>query len=233
MLKRNLCGLAIFGVAHFIFVQPSAAIVLGQFNDFQDGTTMNWSNGEAGNAVPVMNIASGGPAGAGDRYIQLTADGSSAGGKLTVFNRDQWLGDYVTAGVTAIEVDLLNQSAVTLSIRLAFKTGPGSPGVSGYLTQAMVLPAGSGWQHFTISLAPANLTAVGSPGPWSTFFIGEVRFVNEAGTSNLTGTTVVGQLGIDNIHAVPEPTTCVLLIGTLFAFAAIRLRTKPLAAASL
>ena len=45
-------------------------------------------------------------------------------------------------------------------------------------------------------------------------------FINEAGTSNLSGTPVVGQLGIDNVHAVPEPATIALLAGGLLAFAA-------------
>lgn len=177
---------------------------------------MSWTNGEIIGTTPVRNIPTGGPAGARDAYIQVTSDGSGSGGKLTVFNRDQWLGDYVAAGVTTIEVDLLNQSSISLSIRMAFKTGPGSTGVPGYLTQAMVLPVGGDWQHFTISLAPADLIPVGGPAPWPNFFIGEVRFIHEVGTSNLTGTPVVGQLGIDNIHAVPEPTiTTLVLSGTL------------------
>ena len=140
--------------------------------------------------------------------------------KLTAFNRDQWLGDYNATGVTAIEVDLRNQGSVTLSIRLAFKNGPGGgSSAPGYLTQAILLPVGSGWQHFTISLSLANLIPVNSPAPWSTFFIGEVRFVHAVGTTSLSGTNVVGQMGIDNVHAVPEPTTTVLLSGALFAFA--------------
>jgi hypothetical protein len=184
----------------------------GQTDDFQDGTTMNWSNGGIIGVVPVTNIASGGPTGAGDRFIQLTADGSASGGKLTAFNRDQWLGDYPGGGITGIEVDLQNQSAVTLSIRMAFKPGPGGgTGAQGYLTQAAVLVVGSGWQHFTFSLAPANLIAINNPLPWSNFFIGEVRFVHEVGATSLSGTNVTGQLGIDNVRAVPEPTTTVLL----------------------
>ena len=75
----------------------------------------------------------------------------------------------------------------------------------------MLLPVGSGWQHFTISLLAANLIPVGGPAPWNTFFIGEVRFINETGTSNLSGTPVVGQLGIDNIRAVPWPKASLLL----------------------
>jgi hypothetical protein len=219
-VNRKCYSLAI--LALLLFVSPANAIVLGQLDDFQDGTTQNWANGEIIGTTPVTNIANGGPGGAGDPYIQLTADGGGSGGKLTAFNRDQWLGDYIAAGVTSIQVDLLNQSAVNLSIRLAFKNGPGSSGVPGYLTQPMLLAVGSAWQHFTISLAPANLTPVGGPAPWNTFFIGEVRFINEVGTSNLSGTPVVGQLGIDNVHAVPEPATIALLGGGMLAFAACR-----------
>lgn len=214
------CGFALFAL--MLLVRSAGAVVVGQIDDFQNGTTANWTNGEIIGTTPVTNVPNGGPAGAGDHYIQLTADGSNSGGKLTAFNRDQWLGDYPAANVTSIEVDLLNQSSVTLSIRMAFKNGPGSNGVPGYLTQAMVLPVGSGWQHFTISLAPANLIPVGGPAPWETFFIGEVRFIHATGTSNLSGTPVVGQLGIDNVRAVPEPATCVLFGVSLMAIAAWR-----------
>ena len=179
---------------------------------------MNWSNGEVIGAPPVTNIASGGPSGAGDAYIRLTADGSGSGGKLTAFNRDQWLGDYIGTGVNAVEVDLLNQSAVTLTIRLAFKNGPGGgASAPGYMSQPMVLTPGSGWQHFTISLLPANLIGVNNPAPWNSFFIGEVRFIHSVGTTSLSGSTVIGQLGIDNVRAIPEPATTVLLGGTILA----------------
>ncbi len=209
------------------FAGTARAVVVGQTDNFQDGTTMNWTNGEVMGAPPVTNVSTGGPAGAGDRYIQATSDGSGTGGKLTVFNRDQWLGDYIAAGVTAIEVDLRNQGSVSLSIRLAFKNGPGGDGSApGYLTQAMVLPVGSGWQHFTISLLPANLIAVNNPAPWSTFFIGEVRFIHAVGTTSLSGTNVVGQLGIDNVLAVPEPATMTLLTGALLVFAGFARRRR-------
>jgi hypothetical protein len=123
------------------------------------------------------------------------SDASGAGGKLTVFNRDQWLGDYFDQGITTIEVDLRNEGTVALSIRIAFKTGPGATGVGGFLSQPMLLPAGSGWQHFSISLAPNALIPINNPGPWSSFFIGEVRFIHEVGATNLTGDNVVGRLG--------------------------------------
>jgi hypothetical protein len=105
-MNRNVWAIIVFSAAQLIFADASSAIAVGQIDNFQDGTTSNWSNGNIIGTVSVTNIATGGPAGAGDRYIQVTADGSTSGGKLTSFNRDQWLGDYVAAGITAIDVDL-------------------------------------------------------------------------------------------------------------------------------
>jgi hypothetical protein len=219
----KFCSAVILGL--LFCISPAGAVSIGQTDNFQDGTTMDWSNGDVIGSIPVTNISTGGPAGAGDSYIRLTADGSGSGGKLTAWNRTQWLGNYIAAGVTAIEVDLLNQSAVTLSIRLAFKNGPGGgASAPGYMTQAIVLPVASGWQHATLSLS--NLIAVNNPAPWSSFFIGEVRFIHSVGTTSLSGSTVVGQLGIDNVHAVPEPTTMTLLTGGLLVLAAGFVRKK-------
>ncbi|MDQ6908008.1 MAG: PEP-CTERM sorting domain-containing protein, partial [Chloroflexota bacterium] len=187
-----------------------------------------WQNG--GQAPSPQIISTGGPAGAGDRYMLATSDGSGAGGRLTVFNFQQWVGNnFVTAGVTAISIDLRNEGSVALSIRLAFQADTFN-GAPGYLTAPMLLPVGSGWQHFTISVTSASLIAVGGPTPFNTFFdngSGWMRIINEAGTSNLNGDPIVGRLGIDNIRAVPEPTSIALFAGgTLLLAAAARRRIR-------
>lgn len=204
-------------------LSPLQAVILGQIDTFQDGTTNNWANG--GLNFPV-NISTGGPAGAGDRFLQLTADGNGPGGKLVVFNRDQWLGDYITAGVTGIAMDLKNFGNVTLSIRLAFKqdTAFGAPG---YLsTTAFSLAPSSGWQHAIFLITPATMTALGGPDPFNTFFANpaEFRIINEAGIADLNGDNVVSQLGIDNIQAVPEPS---LLALSAFGLLALFVRRQP------
>ncbi len=209
-----LSNLAILACGLFLIARPANAIVNGQLDNFEDGTTMGW-------AGDMLQVKTGGPAGAADHYLELTADGAGSGGRLTTFNLQQWLGNYIAQSVNTIQIDLRNESTTTLSIRVAFKSQNlmNSPG---YLSAPVILAVGSGWQHFSISIAAANMIAIGGPAAYNTFFstgIGDARIINEAGATDLNGDFVVGQLGIDNIHAVPEPASAALLTGGLLLFA--------------
>ena len=215
-MMKILGSAAVGLIALLLLARPADAIVFGQFDTFQDGTTMDWETGPF--ATAIMNIDTGGPAGAGDRYIRATATGSGAGGRLVAFNFTTWTGNYIAAGVNAISISLSNPNPVDLSIRFAFQSEivQGGPG---YLSQAMFLPANSGWMNFTISLAPVSLTAVNGPTPYNTFFqnVAWTRIIHATGNGSLNGEPVTGLLGIDNIHAIPEPTTTALAAGGLLA----------------
>lgn len=207
------------------------AITGGQTDDFEDGTLQSWANGGVG-APPVQNISTGGPAGANDNFLQVTADGSGAGTFLTVFNRSQWIGDYIGAGVISVSMDLQNLGATNLSIHLAFKT-VSTGGSSGYVTEGFDLTAGSGWQHAVFLIDRDDMVAVGTPADFATFFGGafvETRIINEVGTLSLNGDGVVGQLGVDNIHAniaaVPESGTWVAGSLTCVLFLARRWKRR-------
>ncbi|MEP6821989.1 MAG: PEP-CTERM sorting domain-containing protein [Chthoniobacterales bacterium] len=233
-MPKKFALLIAFPVLLFCFARPAGAITLGQVDDFQSADPLdrfNWVNG----ASMVQRINGGGPLGAGDNYLQVTANGAGQGGRLVAQNYNnpfdvppivsQWTGNYLAAGVNRIEFDLNNMSSVTLSIRLAFKTDL-SQGSSGYLSARVILAPGSGWQHFSISIAPGSLTAIGGPAAYNTFFANgfeELRIINEAGSTNLNGDPVVGVLGIDNIRAVPEPATIALAVGGVLLLGA-RLR---------
>ena len=219
----------LIAVAVLISATSASAITLGQVDNFEDNTLQNWQNGNIGGVPVPTNIASGGPAGANDNFLQIAAvGGGGAGSRLTLFNHAQWLGNYIVAGVTAIEVDLRNQGATSLSIRLAFKSST-AMGAPAYLTTAAILPSGSGWQHFTFSLAPSALIPVFGPPAYNTMFSGglaEVRFINEVGANNSASDIIAAQLGIDNIRAVPEPAVSALLVTAFAAVAAIRRRKR-------
>jgi len=188
-----------------------AGVALGQIDTFQDGTTDNWANG---GTQPII-VPNGGPDGAGDDFLEVTADGSGENGKLTVFNTSQWLGDYVDQGIDEISMDLENLGSVTLNIRIAFKSTTSGGTVPGYLSEAVSLPADDQWHDEIFQLTAATMIPIDSPAAFNTFFDdgeAEIRIINETGAANLDGDPVVSQLGVDNIQALPEPAITSLLL---------------------
>lgn len=199
-----------------------AAVVVGQIDNFGTGA-QNWANGQA-----AGTIALGGPAGTNDPFLDVLADGSGSKGKLTIFNRTQWLGNYLTAGVNEIDLDLKDFGTVpaTLSIRLAFRqtTVNGAPG---YLSTTPFTLTNDGlWHHAAFQITAAAMTAIGGPSAFATLMASpaEFRILNEAGLTNLDGDVVTSQLGIDNIQAVPEPNTLSLFAVALGAMIFYRFR---------
>jgi len=204
-------------VCGFTAINCPAQIMIGQIDNFQDSTTQNWvANGL--NPVPPTNIATGGPAGAGDRYLQINTTGSASGpgSRLAAFNLNQWVGDYSTNGVAAISVDLRNFNVPTpLSVRLAFKQGSGNS-VPAYLSQPFSLANDGQWHNAVFPLLPGQFTALNSPGSFAQVMNGtfsEFWIIHTVGAELFGDSTVpiAAQLGIDNITAVPEPTSMALL----------------------
>src|SRR5438128_1719277 len=104
---------ALFSLALFLTLAPLTvnALTLGQVDDFQDGTTDGWTTGHS---TPA-NMATGGPSGAGDRFMQVVSTGGfGADSKLVVFNPSQWLGNYTGAGITGVAMYLANFGTQTL-----------------------------------------------------------------------------------------------------------------------
>src|ERR1043166_2795645 len=184
------------------------ALTLGQVDDFQDGSSQNWQTGVG----PINNVANGGPTGAGDHYVQYTSTGTGgADSRMVIFNIAQWQGNYSGAEITGIAMDLNNFSQQPLSMRIAFFVNQSA----GYgATMPFSLAANSGWQHTTFPLAASNFTAIGSPGSFSTLlsnFTGQFRILS-SGAPSLQGDVITDTLGIDNIQAIPEPSTLVMVV---------------------
>ena len=193
-----------------------AAISLFQTEDFQNGNP-DWGVGAVHPAPPIV-VNNLGPAGTGDHALQIGASGGSGpGSRVGLFSRAMnWTGDYAGTGINAIEVDLRNIgiSPQDQNLNLFFAVnGPGG----WFLTQPAAVDKFQGWGSHRFDLTPGSLTA----GPGSTDVdatlgnVSEIRvFHSSTGTSH-RGTSVQGGLRIDNITAVPEPSTAALLLISL------------------
>jgi hypothetical protein len=197
-------------------------------DDFEDGTTQGWTVGTGTipppvNPAPPVNVSTGGPTGAGDAFLQLTAlGGEGPASRLSVMNISQWTGDYLAAGITGIAMDVNNFGPTELTLRLLlvnFSAIPGPPTDIAWTLSPVIVPAGSGWVSVEFDLSGVNLFApVGTPaGALSD--VNELRLFHNPdpafGGPGVGAPPVVASLGIDNIRGVPEssPTLPLLLLG--------------------
>ena len=203
-----------------LLLSTSAALGIsqGQVDTFEiGGDVANWTGGNPIYSPPPAQFADGGPGGLGDGYLQIEVAGFHLG-----MNNEaaQWSGDYFANNVSSIEMDVNRIAGPSdVSLRLVL-FGPGGTWASTNLAPTLTGPS---WQHLSFSLNNANFTYV--PG----------SFKVPDGTGRLADTlsdvtnmlirhdyptpTVPGQhpphitatVGIDNITAVPEPATLLLM----------------------
>ena len=177
---------------------PSWAIVSGQLDTFEDGTTMGWQEGTLSPNQP-FNVADGGPNGAGDGYMQdSSAGGFGAGSNMTVFNAMQWTGDWITPGIFRVEMDMINLGDTALSMRIGFE-GSFTRWVS---TTPFALPAGGQWTHVGFDIDAASLTRVAGASSLETTLasISQFRVLHNPIVS-FNGSSIVATIGLDNIQA--------------------------------
>jgi hypothetical protein len=200
-----------------IFSSAASALLVGQVDTFEGLTTEDWFAGGLGFGaippIPPAAIPDGGPTGSGDAYLQITAvGGQGPGSKLVAINATQWAGDYLTAGVFGIGMDLKNFGQTDLTIRLLLEDPMGGPPVDEAVTTfGLHLPAGSGWMSAFFPLTAADLTVLSGD---ASALLGNVTLLRiiHAPTAG-DAAVVAGILGVDNIRAtsVPEPATLALL----------------------
>lgn len=198
-----------------------AALAAGLLDNFQNGSLQNWSSG--------VNQPSGGPGGGGDRYLELTA----ASAPLSMTNEYQWAGNAITAGMDHIDVDVNNSGPDPVSVRVMLLTpgceSGGTACTAWTSTNALPLPAASGWVPESFSVKEANLTRVLGSDSYATSLANVERVIirHDDGTPDAPNvdTNVSSTLGIDNIE-LPEPSALLGLVagaGLLAALARRRL----------
>jgi hypothetical protein len=178
-----------------------AAVSFGQSDTFQDGSTLNWSEGLS-SPNPPTNISTGGPAGAGDRFLEnVSTGGFGAGSKMVMFNEVQWTGNYVAAGIDRITTQMANFGSGTLYMRVAIRGGAGSSIYSS--TTATQLPPDGIWHPFTFDLTTSDLTNIGGADTLAQVLgsVSEIRILSAIGGPAFSGDPIQATLGVDNITA--------------------------------
>ena len=226
MVKRTTT----FSLAILISVAaPAFGAVLGQVDDFEDGTTQGWVVGVAMGAVhpaPPANVADGGPLGAGDNYLQLTSiGGAAAGSRLAVLNLSQWTGNYLADGIGLIAMDLMNLGNTDLALRLYLENPMAGPPTDDAVTDAFLLPAGAGWQRAIFNVGATGLTALN--GDLNTLLsnVTAIRIIHNPDPT-FPPPAVTSVLGVDNIAAIPEPSALVLVASGIALVLAVQRRRR-------
>jgi hypothetical protein len=208
----------------------ASAVTIDQVDTFEDGTTQDWVVGGPHPAPPI-NVPTGGPTGAGDRFLQLTAvGGSGAGSRLAVINDTQWTGNYLAAGVTGIEMDVENLGDSNLALRVLFQDPlalGGTPDNAAVSTAPIALPAHSGWTHVVFPIEAGDLTATLGSVDAALANATELRIFHSTTPNFPPLLPIVAQLGVDNVRAVPEPGAAMGIALAIGALAVTRLRASP------
>ena len=218
-MSRGLLFLAAAGVLSA--QMASGTVILGQLDDFEDGTLESWTGG-----VTLTNIATGGPAGAGDNYLEVRQPFSFR--KLGTFNSaTDWTGDYQAAGVTAITADMRTTHITPLEMRLVL-FGPGADVTSvdrWTSTDAQELANDGAWHQLTFSLLGSDMTQVLGTDPFADTITAVQRILlrHQTGLPAIGGTSIAADVDINNITAtvVPEPSA---VWGGVWLLAVIGLR---------
>jgi hypothetical protein len=189
-------------------VPPARAeITFGQLDTFQDGTTMGWSEG-FNSPNPPTNASTGGPGGAGDRFLRNASSGGfGAGSRQVTFNDAQWVGNFTTAGVTRLEAQMANLGSTTLHMRVALRGGPGFTSYAS--TAAAVLPADGVWRPVVFDLTAAAMSNVSGGADSLTDVLSNVmdfRVLSASSGPTFSGADpIASTLGMDNVRALRLP----------------------------
>ncbi len=222
MLQRS-STIALFVYACAVARQADGQITIGLVSDFQDSTVQGWVSGPINPNPPTVAPNVHGPE---DHALEVVGTGVfGPGGRVVTFSILQWTGDYISAGVTSISMDLKNVGNTHLDIPLAVAM-PGGAGRFSTNTSVFI-PAGSGWTNFVFPVDVADWTSAGGLNINATLSaVGELRILNSP-TPAFIAIIEAGDLLIDNITAIPEPATLSLFALLGLAVRRHRMRRSP------
>ncbi|NND59853.1 MAG: hypothetical protein HKN49_06245 [Gammaproteobacteria bacterium] len=181
-------------------------ISTGVLDDFEDGTTQGWRIGLQIPNSPT-NIAGGGDEGADDNYLEYGATGvAGPGGKQIILNSEpRWTGDWVSAGVNTITVNMSNIGGTPLSMRIAFQK-QSFPGGCWSTTTAQPVPADGSWHSFVFVIDESTMTQVSGSATLQEILaqVTEVRVLSNANGPSCAGEQAASTVGFDDFRSIGD-----------------------------
>jgi len=199
---RTACVLAAAAGICAFSCGSAFGVTLGQVDDFESGLTSGWFEGSPSPNPPITATE-------GDNtFLRNVASGGVGGGsRQAMFNIDQWAGDYVSAGVTRVTMDVRNSGNFAITVRLAFQSFLGGRTAT---NDSIFLAAGSGWETVTFDLLDQTLVENTDSLLDTLTRVQQMRIVASA-EPDFRGDPIPSTLDVDNIRALPSPGAAALL----------------------
>ncbi|GAA5221878.1 CHRD domain-containing protein [Membranihabitans marinus] len=170
---------------------------ISNFQDNNDG----WDEASPSPNKPTL-IATGGPAGDSDGFLRNESTGSSgAGGKWVLMNSSSpWIGNYTTAGITKISMDVRNAGSADVHLRMSFASGNNQ-----LSSNAVVVAPSADWSTIEIDISTDQLTVVEGNSTAADIManVTTARIINNA-NADWRGSQTAAIIEIDNIKALTE-----------------------------
>lgn len=179
-----------------------AQVTAGQVDDFDTpADEQGWKHDDFGTSPnpPSMQTVGGIDA----NYLKNTSTGvGNSGSKFIMRNISQWVGDYISAGIESISMQVRNNSTVPVNLRWVIEdTFENSRWIS---TLSVDVPASSGWVLVVLPITESNMTQTGNLTPTYNDVLSAcnaVRIVSVAGSPSHQGDQIVADVDFDNIKA--------------------------------
>lgn len=185
-------------------------------NTFDSGTEgwQPWDTNTANGITP------------GNPFFEIKADGIGKFGRMITFNwESMWTGNYISTGVTGLQLDLTNRSDsddLFLRVALGNRASPQQSGGTWWLSKnAIQVDLDTDWDGYFLPIAESEMVVVGNIMGQSDnesfedtlSDVRNIRILSASVPFGAIGDEFFGDVGIDNVALVPEPTT-LPMIGT-------------------
>ncbi|MFK7909275.1 MAG: PEP-CTERM sorting domain-containing protein [Akkermansiaceae bacterium] len=186
----------------FLITGQLTAATLAHSSNFEGSNKDGWQHPVfSGNQTSIQ------PDGPFNSILLVTSSGGGGvGSRLVVPNSTpNWTGNYSAAGITAVKMDLVNNSGLNLSIRIGVEGGAGGNRWTS-IVPVSLSPSQRG--TFRFDLDSSSLGAAGGNDLAAALAdISQIRVLHNPNAGDFKGAAVPGSFTVDNITLVPEPSS--------------------------